>query len=354
MGRLTRAEMQERNRAKVLAAAREEFAVAGYRGAKIDSIAARAELTRGAVYSNFPSKRALYLAVLADDAERAAGPASPPTASTVGEALGAFARAWLARLPLSTDDVESPARLATDLIPEIVADDYLRQAFTQLVKLQAMLLSLSLERIAPSGGRKVRLAETAITTLHGASQLAFAAPGFVEPFDVVQTCEQLAGLDLDDAWEPPHLPHVAPARSCSDRWSPPAVTDAVRGDPVDLTRDRVMGILGLHRLSAIEEAVRGSQPGHQVSAVLVTSRADELAPLVRLVLAEFRACLHHAVPPTAWPGVDVILDERGSLAAATGVRAVSDATETAVRIRGGRIVARAEGFGACHAAASVG
>src|ERR1700704_796327 len=69
MGRLSRAETQERNRAKVLAAARAEFTERGFRDAKIDAIAERAELTRGAVYSNFPGKRALYFAVLAEDAD---------------------------------------------------------------------------------------------------------------------------------------------------------------------------------------------------------------------------------------------------------------------------------------------
>ncbi|MER6799968.1 helix-turn-helix domain-containing protein, partial [Amycolatopsis mediterranei] len=64
MARLSRAETQERNRAKVLTAARDEFARRGFREAKIDVIAERAELTRGAVYSNFPGKRALYFAVL--------------------------------------------------------------------------------------------------------------------------------------------------------------------------------------------------------------------------------------------------------------------------------------------------
>src|SRR4051795_6090115 len=99
MVRLTRAQQQERTRAAVLAAAEEEFAERGYRDAKVDRIAERAELTRGAVYSNFPGKRALYFAVLADDAERAPRPERP--GRTPSEALGAFARAWLARLPLS-------------------------------------------------------------------------------------------------------------------------------------------------------------------------------------------------------------------------------------------------------------
>jgi len=44
-----RAEMQERNRAAVLAAARAEFVERGFRDAKVDVIAARAGLTRGEV-----------------------------------------------------------------------------------------------------------------------------------------------------------------------------------------------------------------------------------------------------------------------------------------------------------------
>src|SRR3954452_9089903 len=103
MGRLTRAETQERNRAKVLSAARDEFIERGFRDAKIDTIAERAELTRGAVYSNFPGKRALYFAVLAEAAAEAPDPGYVPTARTAGGALADFARAWVSRLPLASD-----------------------------------------------------------------------------------------------------------------------------------------------------------------------------------------------------------------------------------------------------------
>jgi hypothetical protein len=46
------------------------------------------------------------------------------------------------------------------------------------------------------------------------------------------------------------------------------------------------------------------------------------------------------------------VDESGAVAAAASVAAVSDSTESAVRIRSDRIVASADGYGACHAAAS--
>ncbi|MEU6409063.1 helix-turn-helix domain-containing protein [Microbispora sp. NPDC046933] len=367
MKRLTRAELQALNRAKVLAAARDEFAERGFREAKVDAIADRAGLTRGAVYSNFPGKRALYFSVLADLAEREAAPggtpgtetaetsgtpgAKTPGAATAGEALAAFARAWVSRLPLATDD---PARLGMDLMPEVLADQRVRQPFAQLMKLNAIVLGLALERLDghASARRRVRVAETALTTLYGASQMADAAPGFAEPFDIVAACEGLADLDLGDRWDLPHLPFVPLARPAGEPWSPPPAVDALRGEPAPLARDGVVAVLGLHRLGAVEEAVRAAPPGDEVTAVLVTGDPGELGPLARLTLADLRACLRRALPAPAWPCLRVVHDEEGAVAAAAGVTAVSDGTEVAVRVRSGRVVARADGYGACHAAAS--
>ncbi|MGI5213962.1 TetR/AcrR family transcriptional regulator [Plantactinospora sp. CA-290183] len=356
MARLSRAEAQRRNRARVLAAARDEFTERGFRDAKIDNIAERAELTRGAVYSNFPGKRALYFAVLAEEVEMTPVESHAQPGGTPAEALGAFARAWVARLPLATEDERSAARLGRDLVPEISADERTRLPFAQLLRLNAILLGLALERLPArrraADRRRVRVAETVLSTLYGASQLADAAPGFVEPFTVVRACEQLADLDLDDEWAPAHLPYVPPARPTDERWAPPPVTDAVRGESVPLDGDAVVAVLGLHRLAAVEEAVRAAPAGAEVTAVLVTGAPDELAPLARLVVAEFRACLRPAFPPSAWPRLRVVHDESGAVAASAGVPVVSDATETAIRVRAGRIVARADGYGACHAAAT--
>ncbi|GAA3196690.1 TetR/AcrR family transcriptional regulator [Dactylosporangium siamense] len=329
MARLTRAETQERNRTAVLTAARAEFAERGFRDAKIDAIAERAELTRGAVYSNFPGKRALYFAVLADDV-----PAVPAaaTTTTARAALGALARAWVARLPLATDDTGPAARLAADLMAEVVADPAARTAFAQLKRLDAIILGLCLERLRGDDRRQVRLAELALTVLHGAGQLAVAAPGFGEPFDVVRAVEELP--DLDDTWAPP-----APATTADpvdEPWTPPSTVDLLRGGPVQARPDGIVAIVGLHRLAAIEDAARGGRP---VTAVLVTGAPDELLPLVRLSLAELRHHLAHAVPPGAWPEVQVTCDPRPA----------PDTTETALRVAGGRIVARADGWGAVAA-----
>jgi AcrR family transcriptional regulator len=350
MVRRTRAQSQEHNRAQILAAARDEFIERGFRDAKIDAIAERAELTRGAVYSNFPGKRALYFAVLAQVAAEVPDPEFAATALTPGGALADFARAWVARLPLVSDAPLSAARLDRDLLPEVQAEERTSLPYAQLLTLGAIVLGLALEGMRPGSVRMVRVAALALTTLRGAGQLAAAAPGFGEPFDVISACEQLADLDLSDQWAPPHLPHVPKARTTNDLWSPPPATDALRRQPARLTGDGVVAILGLHRLGTIEEAVRAAPPGAEITAVLVAGDPAEHAALGRLVITELRTCLVAAFPAPAWPRLQIVHDEAGALARAAGVPAFSDATETAVRIDNGRIVARADGYGACHAA----
>ena len=348
MVRLSRAETQERNRARVLDAARAEFAERGFRDAKIDTIAQRAELTRGAVYSNFPGKRALYFAVLADLAERATAPPGAQRGADRRQALGALARAWVTSLSHDT--------LARDLLAEVGAEEVTRRPFTQLMKLDALLLSLALESLesldtatpppgAPSR-RMVRVAEVVLATLHGASGLATAAPGFLEPFDVISACEQLAHLDLNDWWAPPPSAVV----TADDRpWSPPTAVDLVRGSHFTPDDDGVVVVLGLNRLAAVEEAVR---TGAGVTLAMVSGAPGELAPLARLVLAQLCTALRQAFPTHTWPRLRVVCDETGAVAAAAGVPSVSDETETAVRVERGRVVARAEGSGAGHAVSS--
>lgn len=367
MARLSRVELQEANRARVLEAARQEFAERGFRDAKIDAIAERAGLTRGAVYSNFPGKRALYFAVLA--AIPTPVVATPSPGSSSREALGAFARAWTARLPMTEDD-----RLGLDVMQEIVADERIRRPYAQLTRVSALLLGLALERLEGydhqartaeparqtpdrqarevGSERRVRVAEAVLTQLHGADQLSASAPGFVEPFDVVRVCEHLASVDLSDSWpDPPWAPFVPLAEPVSLPWTPAPAYDLVRGKPAQLSADGVVAVLGLHRLEAIEEAVRGLPPGASVTALLVTGDPGELVPLAHLALGEVLGCLRQAFPLSAWPRVQLVIDSTGALAASAGVSAVSDGTEAAVRIAGGRIVARAEGRGACYSTA---
>ena len=103
MGRLSRAEQQEITRQRVLDAARLEFTERGFRGATVDGIAERAELTRGAVYSNFPGKRALYFAVLAREAEHASPPEHEAAGTTSSAAMGMFASTLILRTKIDPE-----------------------------------------------------------------------------------------------------------------------------------------------------------------------------------------------------------------------------------------------------------
>jgi AcrR family transcriptional regulator len=62
--RLTRALSQMQTRERLLVAARQVFARLGYGGASVDMIAAEAGYSKGAVYSNFASKDAIFFELL--------------------------------------------------------------------------------------------------------------------------------------------------------------------------------------------------------------------------------------------------------------------------------------------------
>ncbi|NYI07708.1 TetR/AcrR family transcriptional regulator [Allostreptomyces psammosilenae] len=355
MARLTRAEAQERNRARILAAAGVEFAERGFRDAKVDTIAERAGLTRGAVYSNFPGKRALYFAVLADLAAQAPPmPAVSPEPRTAPDALTALADVWLSRLALAPQDGLS-VRIGMDLMPQIVAEEGTRQSFGQIMKVNALLLGLGLENLAGGpgrAGRLVRKAEVVLTTLEGAGLLATIAPGFVRPGDMLRSIEAIADLDLDEPWTPPE---TSAAVQPADRpWMPPPGVEDAMGlwGPGVLEGDGVVVFLGLRRLAAVEDAVRAAPPGVPVSLVVVAEAPEEVTPLVRLALAGLGGLLRHVVPRDGWPALRVVCDEDGAVAAAVGLGRAGDETESAVRVEGGRIRAHADGPGAGHAIAA--
>ncbi|WP_433795846.1 TetR/AcrR family transcriptional regulator [Actinoplanes sp. CA-252034] len=359
MVRLTRALQQARTRTAVLDAAVEEFAEHGYADAKIDRIAARADLTRGAVYSNFAGKRSLYLAVLLDFAPRHTPAAVDlPESMPMETAVEGFARAWLEHLPLA-GDTAAGGRLRSRSVAGVFDDEPGRAALAQITRLEALLLALALEGCPPVARRRVRLAELLLTLLHGADHLADTAPGFGDLFDVIRACRHLAEVPLTDEWDPPHLPFIPPAQRCDAPWSPP---DGV-GD------DGLLVILGTARLGAAEEVVRAAGPDDQVTMAVVTGDPAETGALARLRLTGLTACLRQSFPPGVARPLHIELDDGPALA--TAVEAaftdstathpaadgfldgfpVGDETEIAVRIQDGRIVARASGRGAGHAVA---
>jgi len=277
-------------------------------------------------------------------------PEHPALGRSPASALGALARAWVARF-------DGPsARLGMDLFGEALADERVRVPFTELLNLDALLLGLALERLRPPepGARLVRVAKAALTTLHGASRLTAAAPGFVEPFDVVSACARLGALSLNDYWAPP--PSAPPARPADSPWAGVSTVDLVTGEEVALG-DGVVVVLGLHRLSAAEEAVRAGADtgadagaGAEVTVAVVTGEPAELDALARLVITELAGCLRQSFPRSAWPRLRVVCDP--AVAPAAGLTAVSDATEAAILVTNGRIVSRADGTHAAHTIAT--
>ncbi len=85
-------------RARLLAAATAEFAAAGYAGATLDGIAARAGVTKGGVYFHFAGKEELFFAVLDQwrDHRRRQLQVPRPDGGGAAASLRAFAAAWLA------------------------------------------------------------------------------------------------------------------------------------------------------------------------------------------------------------------------------------------------------------------
>lgn len=77
--------------AAVLDAARQVFAERGFDGASVDAVAAAAGLTKGAVYSRFPSKEALFVAA-------ALGNDDEVLATIDGDTPAEWARSWAAGL----------------------------------------------------------------------------------------------------------------------------------------------------------------------------------------------------------------------------------------------------------------
>lgn len=68
-GRMKQADRKTESRRRILEAAREVFFREDYMGSSVDEIAARAGISKGAVYRHFDSKASLYVTVLAENGE---------------------------------------------------------------------------------------------------------------------------------------------------------------------------------------------------------------------------------------------------------------------------------------------
>src|SRR5260370_39830887 len=74
------ADARETTRARLLAAAAEEFGRAGLERASVDAISLAAGYAKGTIYNYFPSKEELFLAVVEQALAQAAAAPAPPDA----------------------------------------------------------------------------------------------------------------------------------------------------------------------------------------------------------------------------------------------------------------------------------
>jgi AcrR family transcriptional regulator len=80
---------KETTRARLLAAAAEEFARAGFERASIDAISLAAGYAKGTIYNYFPSKEDLFLAVVEEASAQAAATGTAPADACAWERLTA-------------------------------------------------------------------------------------------------------------------------------------------------------------------------------------------------------------------------------------------------------------------------
>ena len=100
--RLTRAQQQAQTRERLLAAAERVLARHGYGGASIDLITAEAGYSKGAIYSNFESKEAVFLELLRVYMERDMAELGR-IVSLAPQQLSAALNAWLETMHCDSD-----------------------------------------------------------------------------------------------------------------------------------------------------------------------------------------------------------------------------------------------------------
>ena len=115
-----RGDKRERTRAALIAAAWEVIEVKGFAAASLEEIARRAGMTRGAIYSNFPSRSDLLLAVVSMRGLKIDRDFSRP--GTLKEQLRHFAEGLIATLP----DARGTQRWHAEFMVHIAADPTLR------------------------------------------------------------------------------------------------------------------------------------------------------------------------------------------------------------------------------------
>ena len=150
--RLTRSEQTERNRGRVLEAARRVFLERGYQGATLDAIADEAGFTKGVVYSRFGGKADLLLALLDQRIEERAA----ENARAAQELAGADGLRALMRANAKRDSEDAGwMRLLMEFRLVAARDDELNARYAAAHERTVEQLGQTLEAIASRGGLRL-------------------------------------------------------------------------------------------------------------------------------------------------------------------------------------------------------
>nr|WP_052478098.1 TetR/AcrR family transcriptional regulator [Kibdelosporangium sp. MJ126-NF4]CEL16126.1 Transcriptional regulator, TetR family [Kibdelosporangium sp. MJ126-NF4]CTQ94052.1 Transcriptional regulator, TetR family [Kibdelosporangium sp. MJ126-NF4] len=183
----SRAETQDRNRRALITAAIDLIAAQGYRAATVEAIAAKADLTTGAVYSAFGGKRELFVAAIdhcrAEFEPDLSGDSPAGILRRFGAAMAAMG---------SSPDARRLFRFEAELVPLILHDPVLAARLSADPMADALAEALAGTGIAQQDAERV--AESAAALARGLLQRWLLRGDEVDATLVTTACGALAGL----------------------------------------------------------------------------------------------------------------------------------------------------------------
>ena len=168
---------RERTRAALVAAALEIVAAKGFAAASLDEIAAKAGMTKGAIYSNFASKAELLLAAMSAKGLTLAS--SRPPAATVDEEL----RGMAADLAAMLRQAKGEAAFLAEFQLYALGDPELRRGIAETY---AEGFSRTADYLAGLGGPTPRIPPRDLAVALQAVALGFMIQSFITPDEITE------------------------------------------------------------------------------------------------------------------------------------------------------------------------
>jgi AcrR family transcriptional regulator len=168
---------RERTRAALVAAALEIVAAKGFAAASLDEIAAKAGMTKGAIYSNFASKAELLLAAMSAKGLTLASPRPP--AATIDDEL----RGMAADLAITLRRAKGEAAFLAEFQLYALGDPELRRG---IAATYAEGFSRTADYLAGLGGAPPRMPPRDLAVALQAVALGFMIQSFITPEEITE------------------------------------------------------------------------------------------------------------------------------------------------------------------------